>query len=143
MPLIRNYAFALLASFFTGLTFASPAPVTENAATAEEVITKVWSAALFLRDKGASGFASLNSKDGPWVWKDSYVFAFDCRHDQMVAHPIRPDLVGRPILQITDDNGKFLFKELCKAGRTPVVPGSSTHGHVRVPDMPRANFLTH
>jgi signal transduction histidine kinase len=74
----------------------------------------VWSAAKFLQDKGASGFASLNSKDGPWVWKDSYVFAFDCRLDRMVAHPMRPDLVDRPIMQITDNNGKYIFKELCK-----------------------------
>jgi len=85
----------------------------------DEAITKVWSAAKFLQDKGVSGFASLNSKDGPWVWKDSYVFAFDCRLDRMVAHPMRPDLVGLPIMQITDNNGKYIFKELCKAGELP------------------------
>jgi cytochrome c len=117
MPLIRSCAIAFLVSMFPGVACAAPA--TEEAATPEEVITKVWSAAKFLQDKGASGFASLNSKDGPWVWKDTYVFAFDCRLDRMVAHPLRPDLVGRPIMQITDNNGKYIFKDLCKIGSQP------------------------
>lgn len=117
MQLIRHCALTLLASMVAGLACAAPAA--EESATPEEAITKVWSAAKFLQDKGVSGFASLNSKDGPWVWKDSYVFAFDCRLDKMVAHPMRPDLVGRSIMQITDNNGKFIFKELCKVGSQP------------------------
>ena len=118
MLLIRNCVLALLLSMFAGLACAAP-PLADEAATPDEVITKVWSAAKFLQDKGSSGFASLNSKDGPWVWKDSYVFAFDCRLDRMVAHPMRPDLVGRSIMQITDNNGKYIFKELCKMGSQP------------------------
>lgn len=115
---IRSFVFASLLSLFAGLASAASLAA-EEAATPEEVITKVWAAAKFLQDKGVSGFASLNSKDGPWVWKDSYVFAFDCRLDRMVAHPMRPDLVGRPIMQITDNNGKYVFKELCKTGAQP------------------------
>jgi len=111
MPSFQRCALALLVSLTAGVANAA-----EEAATPQEVVTKVWSATKFLQDKGVSGFAALNSKDGLWVWKDSYVFAFDCRKDKMVAHPMRPDLVGRAILQITDNNGKFIFKELCKAG---------------------------
>ena len=111
MPSFQRCALALLVSLAAGVASAA-----EEAATPQEVVTKVWSATKFLQDKGVSGFAALNSKDGQWVWKDSYVFAFDCRKDKMVAHPMRPDLVGRAILQITDNNGKFIFKELCKAG---------------------------
>jgi signal transduction histidine kinase len=37
----------------------------------------------------------------------------------MVAHPMRPDLVGLPIMQITDNNGKFIFRDLCKAAAQP------------------------
>ena len=43
-----------------------------DAATPEEVISKVWAASRLLNEKGAAGFAEFNSKDGPWVWKDSY-----------------------------------------------------------------------
>jgi len=42
-----------------------------DAATPEEVVSKVWAASRYLNEKGAAGFAELNSKDGPWVWKDS------------------------------------------------------------------------
>ncbi|MFZ4535974.1 cache domain-containing protein [Propionivibrio sp.] len=119
MLLIRNSVLSLLLSMFAGLACAAPPVAVEESATPDEAITKVRSAAKFLQDKGGSGFASLNSKDGPWVWKDSYVFAFDCRLDRMVAHPMRPDLVGLPIMQITDNNGKYIFKELCKTGSPP------------------------
>jgi signal transduction histidine kinase len=118
MSLIQSCSLTLLAACFAGLACAAP-PAPEEAATAQEVVTQVWAATKFLQDKGASGFAALNSRDGVWVWKDSYVFAFDCRMDKMVAHPMRPDLVGRSILQITDNNGKFIFKDLCKAAAQP------------------------
>ena len=39
--------------------------------------------------------------------------------DKMVAHPMRPDLVGRSIMQITDNNGKYIFKEVCKVATQP------------------------
>lgn len=117
MSLIRRRAPALLAAILAGVVGTSFAA--DDVATPEEAITKVWSAAKFLQNKGVSGFAALNSKDGPWVWKDSYVFAFDCRLDRMVAHPMRPDLVGQPIMQVTDNNGKFIFREMCKAGSEP------------------------
>ena len=108
-------AFAWAAAFGSAIAVAAD----PDAATPEEVVSKVWAASRFLNEKGASGFAAFNSKDGPWSWKDSYVFVYDCRLDRMVAHPMRPDLVGRPLMQITDNNGKYIFKELCKAGDDP------------------------
>jgi len=87
-----------------------------DAATAEEAVNNVRAAAKFLHDKGSAGYAEFNNKDGKWVWKDSYVFVYDCRRDRMMAHPMRPDLVGKPIMQITDNTGRPIFKELCKAG---------------------------
>ncbi|WP_291993257.1 cache domain-containing protein [Candidatus Accumulibacter sp. ACC003] len=90
-----------------------------GAAAADEAISKVRAAAQFLHQKGSSGYAEFNNKDGRWVWKDSYVFVYDCRQDRMMAHPMRPDLVGKPIMQITDNTGKYIFRELCKAGAEP------------------------
>jgi cytochrome c len=114
---IRKTIVLLAAVSISGLSFAA-SPV-EEIATPTEAISKVLAASKYLQDKGVSGFAALNSKDSTWVWKDSYVFAFDCRLDRMVAHPMRPDLVGQPIMQITDNNGKYIFKELCKVGTKP------------------------
>jgi cytochrome c len=91
-------------------------PTDPEVATAEETVSRVRAAARFLHDKGASGYVDFNQKDGRWVWKDSYVFVYDCRKDRMIAHPMRPDLVGKPIMQVTDNTGKYIFRELCKAG---------------------------
>jgi cytochrome c len=108
------FAASAIAALMVGSGIAAAAD--PNAATPAEVVSKVRAASRFLTEKGASGFASFNNSNGPWVWKDSYVFVYDCRLDRMVAHPMRPDLVGRPLMQITDNNGKHIFDELCKAG---------------------------
>jgi signal transduction histidine kinase len=87
-----------------------------DAATAEEVIAKVHEAAKYLHDKGQAGFPDFNN-NARWVWKDSYVFVYSCRDNKMIAHPLRPDLVGKPILQMEDDKGNMLFQKLCEAGK--------------------------
>jgi len=91
-----------------------------SVATAQEVVGKVREAVQYLNEKGLAGFSDFNNnKDARWVWKDSYVFVYSCRDDVMIAHPLRPDLVGRPILQMRDDKDHPLFQDLCKAGANP------------------------
>ncbi len=100
-------------------TARAAGPAEAEVANAEEVVSKVRAAARYLHDKGTAAYADFNQKDGKWVWKDSYVFVYDCRKDRMIAHPLRADLVGKPIMQITDNSGKYIFKELCKVGNEP------------------------
>lgn len=89
-----------------------------NTATPDEVVTKVHEAVQYLNDKGLAGFSDFNNnKDARWVWKDSYVFIYSCRENVMIAHPLRPDLVGKPILQMKDDKDKPLFRAMCEAGK--------------------------
>lgn len=86
-------------------------------ATPSEVVIKVREAVQYLNAKGLAGFSDFNNnKDARWVWKDSYVFVYSCRDDVMIAHPLRPDLVGKPILQMRDDKDHAVFQDLCKAG---------------------------
>ena len=107
----------LTLGFSPAMTWAAdPAP----SATPEEVVAKVHEAVQYLNDKGLAGFADFNNnKDARWVWKDSYVFVFSCRENAMIAHPLRPDLVGKPILQMRDDKDHALFQDMCKAGANP------------------------
>jgi signal transduction histidine kinase len=98
------------------LALSAPATAAEGSpATVDEVIAKVLEAARYLHDKGQAGFSDFNN-NARWVWKDSYVFVFSCMDDRMIAHPLRPDLVGRPILQMEDEKGNMLFRDLCAAG---------------------------
>ncbi|WP_295407193.1 cache domain-containing protein [uncultured Thiocystis sp.] len=105
---------ALAANLGTATTIAwaaDPAP-----ATAKEVVLKVHEAVQYLNEKGLAGFSDFNNnKDARWVWKDSYVFVYSCREDVMIAHPLRPDLVGKPILRMRDDKDQPLFQHLCQA----------------------------
>ncbi len=113
----RMFGFAGLA-LVLGATPAWVSAVEPDAATAEGVIAKVHEAAKYLHDKGQAGFPDFN-KNARWVWKDSYVFVYSCRDNRMIAHPLRPDLVGKPILQMEDDKGNLLFQKLCDASKQP------------------------
>lgn len=107
-----------LAGFACSLAFSANVFAADTA-SADEVIHKVKDAAKELATaKGSdAALAEFNKKDGKFVWKDSYVFVYDCDADKMIAHPMKADLVGKPILKITDKKGKLLFKELCDAGK--------------------------
>ncbi len=86
-------------------------------ATPDEVVVKVNEAVQYLKSKGLAGFSDFNNnKDARWVWKDTYVFVYSCRDNVMIAHPLRPDMVGKPILQMKDDKDHLLFQDMCKAG---------------------------
>ena len=113
--------FALAGLVLTlGISPATTWATDPAAATPEEVVVKVYEAVRYLNDKGLAGFSDFNNnKDTRWVWKDSYVFVFSCRDNMMIAHPLRPDLVGKPILQMRDDKDHALFQDMCKLGDHP------------------------
>ena len=50
------------------------AAVGQDKATAQEVVAKVKEAASSLSKTG--DVAQFNQKQGPWVWKDTYIFVF-------------------------------------------------------------------
>ena len=70
----------------------SSVAVGQDKATAQEVLAKVREAASTLSKTG--DLAQFNQKQGPWVWKDTYIFVVDCDKKLEVAHPIKPELVG-------------------------------------------------
>ena len=90
-----------------GLTFAFPVAAQEKA-TKEEVVAKCKEAAQMVKDKGLEEtLMVIADKNGPFVWKDTYVFAIDTEKECNVAHPIRPSLVGKNLMGVKDENGKL------------------------------------
>lgn len=79
----------------------------QGKATAREVVAKVREAARTLSQTG--DVAPFSQRQGPWVWKDSYVFVADCDKKVVAAHPITPELVGQDIMSLKDTKGKNLF----------------------------------
>jgi cytochrome c len=96
---------------------ALPAFAGENA-TPDEVVAKVKEGSAFLMKEGDAGLASFDDPDGPWVWKDTYVFVYDCDKGVCVGN-ITPGLVGKKIEDIKDVNGKPVGLELCEASKQP------------------------
>jgi len=89
-----------------------------ESATKDECVTKCKEAAQLITEKGLeAALPELNKKDGKFVWKDTYVYVLDFTGVH-VTHPLRPELVGKNVLEAKDSNGKFLVKELIEVART-------------------------
>jgi cytochrome c len=96
----------------------STVAVGQDKATAQEVIAKVREAASTLSKTG--DLAPFNEKQGPWVWKDSYIFVVDCDNKVYAAHPIKPELVGQSNISLKDTKGKNVYPEgWCDAAKKP------------------------
>ena len=79
-------------------------------ATKEEVIAKTEAAGKLVQEKGVEvASQTIGDKEGPFVWKDTYVFLMDL-DGKMIAHPIKPELTERDTLvEVKDTDGKPLF----------------------------------
>lgn len=87
-------------------------PAWAESATPDEVITKCHEAAKFIRDNGIeAAMKSIGDKNGPFVWKDTYVFLMNM-DGKMLAHPMKPALTKKETLvEVKDTAGKPLFLE--------------------------------
>lgn len=86
----------------------------EDAATKAECVAKVTEVAEHIKTEGFNAVASRIKPDGPYVWKnDGYVFCLDSKEGKFLAHPFLPQqMMNRPMLGITDTNGKAFAKEM-------------------------------
>jgi hypothetical protein len=92
--------------------------VAQDKATAQQVVAKVREAASTLSKAG--DLAPFNQKQGPWVWKDTYIFVVDCDKKVIAAHPIKAELVGKDYRSLKDTKGKNFFPEgWCDAAKKP------------------------
>ena len=117
MRMKNSKILVVLAAAFLVVALSSVA-AGQDKATAQEVIAKVREAASTLSKTG--DLAPFNQKQGPWVWKDTYIVVLDCDKKIEVAHPIKPELVGTAIRSIKDTKGNDVFPEgLCDAAKKP------------------------
>jgi len=90
----------------------------EESASPEEIISKVRAAAEFLSKAGEAGLAQFNEPKGQWVWKDTYVFVYNCKKEVMAAH-INNKLVGMKLSEFIDKTGRYLSYDLCVEALKP------------------------
>ncbi len=85
---------------------------------------KVRQAAQDIAKAGEAGLATFSSTNTTSVWKDSYTFVVSCERGTAAtaAHPIRPELKGKPTAQIITFGpkpGDQLAADSCAAGEKP------------------------
>jgi len=104
----------ILSLFLIPKVFAAP-PVITDMTTPNDVICRVQEAAAQLARQGEAGLVEFNQANGRWVWKNSYMFVFDCHENKIVAHPF-PEL-----LENNQQLTKFMEKrkKLCETGNLP------------------------
>jgi signal transduction histidine kinase len=82
-------------------------------ATREECIQKAKQAGdLFKKIGKEAALKQINDRNGPFVWKDTYVFVFETDSCVLVGHPIKPALIGKSLIGMRDFNGKLFFVEM-------------------------------
>jgi cytochrome c len=113
MPrMFKTTLILILILFFAALAWG-------ESATKEEVISQCRAAATLIKNKGIeAAITAIGDKEGPFVWKDTYVFLMDL-DGKMLAHPIKPELTKRDdLLQVADTDGKPLFMEFVKVANS-------------------------
>ncbi len=110
--------FCLICDFMFFVSLLTPARAEENA-TPKDVITKIREASAFLSQSRDAGLETFNERKGRWVFKDTYIFVFDCDKGRIVAHPINPKLIGKNLMGLKDIRGNYFFAQLCAAAHNP------------------------
>jgi signal transduction histidine kinase len=81
-------------------------------ATPDEAKAMAIKAAEFLKSAGPEkALAEFSAKEGPWHDRDLYVTVQDSK-GIMVAHGTNPGLIGKPMLELRDVDGKAFNKEI-------------------------------
>ncbi|MFW6429155.1 MAG: cache domain-containing protein [Desulfosalsimonas sp.] len=106
-----------LATMFACLFTAVPA-MAEEPATKQECVEMCRDAAALINSKGEeAAIEKISDQDGPFVWKDSYVFLMNLE-GKMLAHPFKPELTKKDhVLLMTDPTDKALFVHFVNLAR--------------------------
>ena len=96
----------------------------QEKATPEEIVGKVKEAARVLAKSadatpGGAALQQFDQKQGPWVWKETYVFVVDCGQAIIAAHPVNPELIGKDAMSLLDTKGHPFFWQVCDALKKP------------------------
>ena len=104
---------SILAVFY----FVNPCSAQERA-TKEECVAKVEKAAKLVKKIGLQpALEKFMDQNGPYKWKNSYVFCMDDDMGKLLAHPI-PRFIGFPMKNYKDADGKQPFAKVIEKIKT-------------------------
>ena len=112
----------------------------KEVANKEECVAKVKEAVKLLKEIGTdAAIKKFVDRNGPFVWKDSYVFCVDNDQAKMLAHPF-PGAVGINFLRWKDADGKEPFADILKIAASKG-EGWKSYMHLK-PGVPKALLKT-
>ena len=107
-------------TIFIVMASICPSMAAENeVAVKEECIAKCKEAAAMVKEIGIEAtLEKLNKKDGPFVWKDTYVFSIDIESGKCLAHPFLPKAIGKVMTRNKDKQGKLYVVEFINIAKS-------------------------
>lgn len=101
----------IVAVALVAATAVGHAAAAEQYATSKDAELLVHRAALFMKKEGRQkAIAAFNDPRGPFIYRDLYVFAYDLG-GTCLAHPTKPERVGKNNLGDRDPDGKEFVRE--------------------------------
>jgi len=114
---MRKNVFCLVLAIMAVCAFTVSVGAGEKA-TKDECVAKTKEAAKLFQEAGVEeALNEINDKTGPFVWKDTYVFALNLDSTKIAAHPIKPGLIGKNLMALKDVNGKMFFAEFVNTAK--------------------------
>ena len=89
----------------------------EDKVTPQEIVDKVRDAAKLIGEKGDSAFVAIKDKNGPFMWKNNYLFVLSY-DGTMLMHPVVAKLEGRNMSKIKDIKGKLFNIEMVQIAQS-------------------------
>lgn len=75
-------------------------------------------AAKYISDNGReAGLKEIGNPEGKFVKGTLYVFAYDL-DGKIIAHPVKPELMGKNLINEPDSKGKLFRKEIIELAKT-------------------------
>ncbi|MBF0497618.1 MAG: cache domain-containing protein [Deltaproteobacteria bacterium] len=81
--------------------------------TPQLIMDKVGQACTLVEKEGSPAFTKFLGKDSPFIFGGTYIWIHDL-DGNMILHPIKPAMIGKPLINLKDKNGKLFFTTMNK-----------------------------
>lgn len=112
-------------TFLLALTLISGVFAAEKA-TPQEVVDKCKEVVAYFKKHGKAETIKSVQTDKKYIWKDTYVSLTDMTGTN-IAHPVKPALVGKNLIGISDVNGFTFMADFIRIAKNPPHEGWSQY----------------
>ncbi|OPY51120.1 MAG: Cache domain protein [Methanosaeta sp. PtaU1.Bin112] len=115
--LLTATAFVLQVSTARGELIDSANESLDTPSNKTQLVSFVESALTYVQKYGKErALEEFSNKTGPFVRRDLYIYAYDF-NGTCLAHPFKPEWIGKNKLDVTDANGVFSLQNTLNAAR--------------------------